>query len=128
MELFGCPNTARDSVLVAEFPSPVYLTGSTLMPDGERVLVCGGFSCDEVNNCFTGDECFAWSPAADAWEASAAMTENLDNFILTLVPDLDNPGVTAPVPMALGNDRDTLILNQVRVYRTYKRDTVWFFK
>ncbi len=127
VELFGCPDTARDSIEVADFPYPIYLTGSTLMPDESRVMACGGFGCDE-SVCFTMEECYYWSPEANVWEDGPSLTSSRSDFILALAPNIDEPDEdNSQFPLVLGNSLSTEILGQDGVWSEYRDvDDIWY--
>ncbi len=127
VELFGCPNT-NQPIYVKDFPTSIYYSGGALMPDGSRVLVCGGFGCNnDASECNTKEECYYWNPTFNSWDNAPSLTEPRDHFIMTFGPDVNRENSGSQLPTIIGGgSTTTMILNGNRWSNYEELPTVWY--
>ena len=104
-ELFGCPG--RDSIPVKDYPLGSYLHAGVYIASSNRVLVCGGYSCDG-GECTVRKNCYHFSPDWNVWSEMQEFSSPRWGHIMPLLNDLN---VTQPqqTPVAMGLERDTEI-------------------
>lgn len=110
VELFGCPGSEDTSVVLQDFPEPVYLTAATFYDN--KVVTCGGYTCreDATEICGVLDDCFQWTPE-EQWQP---FVDNLDNRKWAhIMPKVQNMLInsTVPVPLVIGLNSLTEIYN-----------------
>ena len=97
-ELFGCPG--RGSIPVADFPLGSYQHAGAFIPSSERVLVCGGYSCQ--TNCSIRDNCYHFSPRWNVWAEMEPLNEPHWGHIMPMLNDINvTQGQKTPVVMGL---------------------------
>ncbi len=108
VELFGCPGSEDTSVILQDFPLPVYLLAGTYYDD--KVITCGGYSCRGgiAQICGMLDDCFQWTPE-EQWQP---FVDNLDNPKWShFMPKVQNllSGSNEFVPLVIGLNSETEI-------------------
>ncbi len=105
VELFGCPGYEDVALPIDDFPVAIYLSGGEYLEDEEKVLVCGGFTCDnrpDQLNCRIVTDCYEWTNELHWQQASASLNERRWAHIMVSAVNIDLPGNDTRYPLVLG--------------------------
>lgn len=102
VELFGCPGYQNVALPVEDYPTAIYLTAGQYMEDENKVLVCGGFTCEDQIGCRIITDCYEWMPELHWQEATASLNERKWSHIMASAVNVDLVGDDEHYPLVLG--------------------------